>query len=265
MKDSVLSAKDLACFEQQGYIRVPEAFSSSDALAMQDFMWSQLKARHDVERADRSTWSHYKGGLNKSADNPIYQSVAAPRMCAAIDQLLGVGAWERPRSWGGFLVTFPQGSPDAWELTAKNWHWDGKPYNHLTGLNGLFIFTLYSHIEPCGGGTLLASGSHRLINHFFESGRRDQTPVSMNHFRLSHLWIAELCGVTSRIKDRKERVQNFMQKETEVDGVTVRVVEVTGEPGDAFLCHPSIFHAASPNHASVPRFMRTKEVNKTQT
>jgi len=262
MQHSVLSTEDLTCFEQQGYIRVPEAFPQSLALGMQDFMWLQLKALHGVERTDCSTWSHYEGGLNKTAEAPIYVDIAAPRMCAAIDQLLGARLWAVPRSWGGFLVTFPQRTSGSWALTTKNWHWDGKPSQHLPSLNALFILTLFSQIEPCGGGTLLVSGSHRLIRHFFESGRRHQTPVSLNEFRLSYPWIAELSGITSKIKDHQERIQYFMQEETEVEHIALKVVEVSGAPGDAYLCHPAIFHAASPNHADVPRFMRAKRIHK---
>lgn len=47
-----------------------------------------------------------------------------------------------------------------------------------------------------------------------------------------------------------------MQEGATVDGVPLRVVEATGEPGDAIFCHPSILHAASYNRAEVPRFMR---------
>ena len=53
-----------------------------------------------------------------------------------------------------------------------------------------------------------------------------------------------------------------MAETTEVDGVPVKVIEVTGEPGHAYLCHPAIFHAASPNHAEAPRFMRVKSLSK---
>jgi ectoine hydroxylase-related dioxygenase (phytanoyl-CoA dioxygenase family) len=37
----------------------------------------------------------------------------------------------------------------------------------------------------------------------------------------------------------------------------VRVVELTGAPGDVVLWHPSLFHAASSNASDRPRFMLT--------
>ena len=262
MNTKVLAPEHLACFEKQGYVHIREAFRRANALAMQEFMWSRLKALHNIERSDRSTWSDNTNGLNKSAKASVYSGIGSHRLCSTINQLLGPGAWQVPKSWGGFLITFPQGSRDSWELTRKNWHWDGKPSDHFKALNGLFILMLFSHIEPRGGGTLLLSGSHQLISRFVEAGRQKQKPINLNRFRLSHPWIAELAGMKSRIKDRNERLQYFMQKDTEVDGVSVRVIEVTGEPGDVFLCHPSIFHAASFNHSDVPRFMRVKRIAK---
>jgi hypothetical protein len=94
----------------------------------------------------------------------------------------------------------------------------------------MFIFTLFAPLKPCGGGTLLLSGSHHLINRFFESGRRNQTPMSMKQFRIWPPQIAEICGATSKNKDPQERVQHFMQEDTEAESVRVRVIEVTSEP-----------------------------------
>ena len=207
MNTKVLAPEHLACFEKQGYVHIREAFRRANALAMQEFMWSRLKALHNIERSDRSTWSDNTNGLNKSAKASVYSGIGSHRLCSTINQLLGPGAWQVPKSWGGFLITFPQGSRDSWELTRKNWHWDGKPSDHFKALNGLFILMLFSHIEPRGGGTLLLSGSHQLISRFVEAGRQKQKPINLNRFRLSHPWIAELAGMKSRIKDRNERLQ----------------------------------------------------------
>jgi ectoine hydroxylase-related dioxygenase (phytanoyl-CoA dioxygenase family) len=44
---------------------------------------------------------------------------------------------------------------------------------------------------------------------------------------------------------------------TAVDGVPVRIVELTGEPGDVVFLHPHLFHAPAPNHGRTPRLMVT--------
>jgi ectoine hydroxylase-related dioxygenase (phytanoyl-CoA dioxygenase family) len=45
-----------------------------------------------------------------------------------------------------------------------------------------------------------------------------------------------------------------MSKGTSIDSVEVRVVEMTGEPGDVLLVHPMILHAPALNCSSSPRF-----------
>lgn len=40
-----------------------------------------------------------------------------------------------------------------------------------------------------------------------------------------------------------------------VDGVDVRVVELTGEPGDLVVMHPWLLHNISMNVADTPRMM----------
>jgi hypothetical protein len=259
---NTLSPEDLAGFEQHGYVRLPEAFSRTDALAIQDFIWSQMREQA-IDRYDRSTWT--AGAWAGLKDNALLErGIAAPRLCEAINQVLGSGVWSVPERWGAFLITFPMGVSQTWELTDQAWHWDNTLVNHFgQRTTGLFIFTLYSDIQPRGGGTLLVSGSHRLIEQFYHrlspADQHLKQKSLKSRFAQSQSWLAELTGLTY---ESNNRTQRFMKETTEVDGVPVNVIEVTGKPGDAYLCHPAIFHAASPNHADVPRFMRVKGLAK---
>ena len=54
----------------------------------------------------------------------------------------------------------------------------------------------------------------------------------------------------------------LMEEPVEVDGVPLQIVELTGEPGDAVLCHPAVLHAVSMNCSTVPRFMRRTNVRR---
>jgi hypothetical protein len=260
----VLSADEIECLARHGYARVVEAFPRDAALAMQEFMWQELHELHGIDRHDRATWTHAWPaiGLKRSSTDPIFDAVAAPRLCGAIDQLLGEGHWEVPKSWGGFLITYPPASPSPWELPARGWHWDGDAFHHLDALNGILLFTFFSQVEPRGGGTLAAAGSHRLLERFHRALPPDDRPrhaILLKRFSGSHPWLAELTGITPTTGDR---ITRFMETTTEIDGIPARVVELTGEPGDAVLCHPSIFHAAAPNRADAPRFMRVKPIRK---
>ncbi len=55
-----------------------------------------------------------------------------------------------------------------------------------------------------------------------------------------------------------DRIAAFMDGETIVDGVPLRVVELTGEPGDMIFCHPLMVHCVAPNRGTRPRLMRIK-------
>ena len=50
-----------------------------------------------------------------------------------------------------------------------------------------------------------------------------------------------------------------MDTETIVEGVALRVVELSGEPGDMVFCHPAMVHCSAPNRGTRPRFMRIKQ------
>ena len=54
-----------------------------------------------------------------------------------------------------------------------------------------------------------------------------------------------------------DRIQHYMNDGTVVDGVPLRVVELTGQPGDVILMHCDCFHAAAPNRLTEPRMMLT--------
>lgn len=226
-------------------------------------MWSELKARNGIDRHDRSTWRRPVSGLNRSAAHEVYAGIAGERLCATADQLLGVGNWRVPRSWGGFLITFPSGyTLHDWPLSSKNWHWDGKPSDHQRGMRSLFVFTLFSRIQHGGGGTLLLQGSHRLIDRFCSISKNDNKPITRERFLLTHPWLAELAGLTTGAQGSPQRIERFMKEGAVIDSISVRVAEITGEPGDAVICHPSILHAASPNHRDTPRFMRVKGLER---
>lgn len=53
------------------------------------------------------------------------------------------------------------------------------------------------------------------------------------------------------------------ERRTVVEGVKLRVVEMTGEPGDVILAHPMIVHAPAKNCSSMPRFALSATVFRT--
>ncbi len=159
--DTVLSADELAHFAEHGWLRLRAAFPPDAAERMRAFMWEQLRLRHGADPEAPATWQWSVNGLNRSARHPVYNEVASPRMRSAFTQLLGHANWTMPAKWGGFLVDAPNGGAEAWRIPADGWHWDLPP------CSALFVFTLFAPLAPHEGGTLLASGSHRLLRRWF--------------------------------------------------------------------------------------------------
>ena len=162
------------------------------------------------------------------------------------------------------MVTFPFPNPDqAWVLPHHLWHVDfhyaiptsGPPF-------GLKEFALFGDIGPRGGGTLLISRSHRMVAEFLleqpEALRRDFRRTRLR-FMGRHPWLAEL----ARPGTEPSRTRRFMDHDTDVNRITARVVELTGQAGDVALSHPWVVHHVAPNTSERPRFMRAQSLCRT--
>lgn len=250
-----LTPEDLRHFRDHGYVRVSGAFSPSDAASMQDAWWAELAAVHRIERNDRTTWRQPLADLKAAKRDPLQVRILTARVAGVLDDLLGEGAWDPPRDWGRTLVTFPEAG--RWDVPSGLWHWDNPCGPEGRAPDSLFVVSFIGRVEPGGGGTLLIAGSHRLLarQEAALAGRRP--PLAYRERRALfyglHPWLAALCGEAASPPDR---IGAFMRDGAEIGGVPVRVVELTGEPGDMVFCHPAIVHCAAPNRTSQPRFMR---------
>jgi hypothetical protein len=253
----VLSPAEIEHFHRAGFVEVRRAFSPDDAAAMERSWWSELETAHRIRREDRATWRQLGSDLNRAKHDAIQAKILTRRVQGVIDDLLGEGTWSPPRDWGRALVTFPE--PGEWDVPKRLWHWDSPCAWHKDKLNGLFVVSFIGSVAPRGGGTLLLSGSPRLLlqqEHGLTPAERDDVVVRRELFHRSHPWLMALTGKGPSPEDR---VAAFMADEAVIEGVPLRVVELTGAPGDMVFCHPLIVHCASSNRGAKPRFMRIKQ------
>ena len=255
---AILTPADLRRFERDGYLVVRQAFPRTDALAMEDRWWSELADTRGIRRDDRSTWRNVPGSLKAAKRDPAQAGILTETVRGVFDDLLGTGTWSPPRNWGVTLDTFPE--PGRWELPTWLWHWDNPCEPHLERTRGLFIVTFIGPVAPRGGGTLIISGSPRLLikqeRQLPPDQRRALDSKARERFYRLDPWLMALTGLAPSPADR---IAAFMDSETVVDGVPLRVVELTGEPGDMVFCHPAMVHCAAPNRGAHPRFMRIKQ------
>jgi hypothetical protein len=254
---TALTPADMQRFERDGYVVVRQAFSPADALAMERQWWRELEGTHGVRRDDRSSWRQIEGDLKAAKRDPVQAKILTGRVRGVLDDLLGPGAWPPPRDWGRPLVTFPE--PGAWAVPARLWHWDNPCELHLDRPRALFVVSFIGPVASGGGGTLILSGSPRLLirqeRQLPAGQRRGSIATLRERFHRSAPWLMALTGLAPSPADRTAA---FMDHETTVDGVPLRVVELTGEPGDMVFCHPVMVHCAAPNRGPRPRFMRIK-------
>jgi len=246
---STLTPADIQRFQQDGYVVIREAFPPADGREMEARWWAELEERHGIVRDDRATWRQPLGDLKTAKHDAIAARILSDRVRGVLDDLLGPETWSPPADWGRCIVTFPE--PGDWDVPTKLWHWDTVPALHLKTPLALFVVSFIGSVAARSGGTLVLSGSHRLLM------RAPADPGGgWERFHRLHPWLMALTGNAPSPSDR---VEAFMTRETVVDGVPLRVVELTGEPGDMVFCHPALVHCVAPNGGDQPRMMRIRQ------
>ena len=256
----LLSADELLHFEKWGYVRVPQALSETFVERVRTVIWRKVEERYGMAESDPSTWRPEWCGINKDQIDGSARTQVSERLSDAISQILDQSPWRPLRTYGGLLMTMPEPGEPAWEATGIGWHFDNDPRSYLDGPDELMLFTFYSSIEACGGGTLALAGSHRLVEAFVQSGAAEGCNGNdlLKTFVQWHPYLTEL----QRGPAGARRVPYPMDTVCDINGIEVFVTEFTGEPGDAILCHPALLHASSRNTSNRPRIMRRANVRR---
>lgn len=118
------------------------------------------------------------------------------------------------------------------------------------------MLAVFAHLAPVqlrGGGTLVVTGSHRLTTP--KGPQADNAPVRSHevkaHLSTLHPWLSDLWNPGGDA----DRIHRYLTAVADIDGVHVRVEELTGEPGDAVIMHPRLLHVVASNSLPTPRMM----------
>ena len=259
---SGLTAEQRRAFEEDGFFKLERAFDPADAARMEDEWWAELADKWGVVRGDRATWRAPWGDLKRPKRARSERLFESERLRAALDGVLGEGEWDWPRNWGRAVITMPSGQPAAaWAPPRRLWHWDGHLAWNIEQPIAAFVFAFVADVEPAGGGTLVLAGSPKLVRkHYLRL-----TPAELargaswqrDAFGRLDPWLK---GLTGQGQSPEDRVAAFMGGGHEVEGIALRVVELTGAAGDAYVCDPLLAHCVAPNCAERPRMMRIQMV-----
>ena len=241
-------------------MRVPQALSEVFVGRVREVIWRNLETHYDMVETDPTTWRPEWCGINKDKIDGFARTEVTERLSDAISQVLGGRQWRPISTYGGLLMTMPEANPQAWDVVTKDWHFDNDPRSYLNGVEELMLFTFYSSVEAQGGGTLALAGSHRLAEAFVQSDAAEGDNINdmLNAFGKWDPYLAQLQG----LQPREHTGLHWMETVSEVHGVEVFVAEFTGQPGDASLCHPSLWHAQSRNASNRPRIMRRTNIRR---
>lgn len=189
-------------FRTTGLLRLRERSPQATAEAMCDRLCEFLAGRYAIHRDERPTWTVEKPAGFQPVTHPgAFRAVGGDPLCAALNALFGAGQWARPRWWGRPLVTFPSDGP--WQLPAREWHFDFMPAS--AGQRPVQFFAFLNQVRPRGGGTLVLTGSHRLVAPYLDHGEA----FRMARVRASlaaHPWLRGLWEPG----DGGDRIQRYM-------------------------------------------------------
>jgi hypothetical protein len=238
-------------FRTHGWARLEGAFNAAEAATMREAVWRVL-ARRGIQRDNPGTWREERPGhLQALKDDPVFWTAWGERTIAAIDEVMDGEAWRMPRSPGAHFIAFPNGA--EWNIPSSGWHIDANYLSALAPPAGARLFALFGDVEPHAGGTLMVSGSHRLVHKWFTDHPppSDTRGAEFRKLLQAHPYVRDLHTPGGR----KERMVRFMGNVEEADGIPLQVVENTGAAGDVILIHPLTLHVAAPNSGSEPRFL----------
>lgn len=266
---SVVNERVLESFATTGVVKLQGVFSPEDAEVMREVVWRDLYHTDGVLGEDRTTW-HRSTPLRKLARakrDPSFRVILGEPLRQLADALLGEG-WAPTAGLGQLLVSFPD--TERWHLPGRDgfWHSDlGDRTNVDDPLPSVRIFAVFGDVPARGGGTLLVTGSDRMIMRYVKTHpgveRSLKAEVAWNK---AIPWLAELTLTevpTERDHERDEdRRRRFMDLVTDIDGVPAQVIEACGRPGDVYVCAPWTIHCKPPNASDSPRFLRAVSLHR---
>ncbi|HEX2593279.1 MAG TPA: hypothetical protein VHL34_17385 [Rhizomicrobium sp.] len=254
-----LTPQQREIFDRDGMLRVPGFCPPELLTPMVDALWEDMRRRFSLHRDRPESWKDARPAqFQRLVATGAFDAIG-PYVSAVADLFVGAGEWTVPPYFGFPLVTFPTGD---WDVPHNVWHFDIPPQGRDTwrvALPEVRTFIILDRLESHGGGTCYIEGSHRVA-----MDRAEQSPDRVLRSADMKKLLQEEEPWFAALFDKKttDRERRFMLEGGEARGVRVKVKELTGEPGDAFIMHPAMFHTIANNARSVPRLMLVQPLSR---
>jgi hypothetical protein len=249
-----LTREQRATFERDGVVRLDGVVPADLVAAAQTAVRRPLEAagfwRDGAWRLDalpRPVWPDHGVRTAKTIGNKhpeLEALMEAPAIRTVVDELLEGREIDR-RIYPRPQVLFTLPNAEQWMMTT-GWHTDA-PRLASRRPAGVQVFTFLDHVAPRGGGTLVIAGSHRLLNDGqFLTAKHVHRLLGREPF-FRQLWT----------KRPIPWADDAELPSGAIDNLPLRVMELTGAPGDAWLMDLRTLHNGAPNAGDHPRLMVT--------
>lgn len=232
-------------FLTYGWVRIPEAFTKSQAEAWTADLWLRLGYNKD----DKSSWIMEK--VNMPAHNSIDVREFSPKAWGAICELTGGEERLDPssRKWSdAFIVNLgSEASKDkiVGPRDLDNWHVDGDFFIHYldSAEQGLLVIPLLSPIAENGGGTYVCPDGIGVVARYLHDHPEGVTPY-----------------MACRGEEDKHHEFSWFVDQVRDPSKCNLFQQMTGNIGDVILLHPFMMHSASKNALHTPRIITNPSV-----
>ena len=235
-------------FDERGIIKVKAAFDAKIAADLEDELWRRFE-NWGIKRGNPASWESLeeptirkvmKGTRRVRGLESIYNA----RSDQIATALAGETEFEKQKAL--LLLTFSRQHQYIEDevVPSSIWHSD-TPNIPGEGLSGVIVLGFINHVRPRGGGTMVITGSHRL----FETSTSAITSKMAKRRLRKYPYFREL--LSKKTTDR----ERFLNEPGFVNDIELQVVELTGEPGDAYFVNGSVLHTLSRNYQPDPRMM----------
>ncbi|NUO46629.1 MAG: phytanoyl-CoA dioxygenase [Streptomyces sp.] len=225
-QDDPMDDETVERFLQDGFVKIEGAFPPRVAEHCARLLWRET----GYAAEDPATWKDPVVWVADMAQGPFAAAANSPVLHEAFDALAGKDRWQSRYSLGSFPLRFPhEEEPDD-----AGWHIEGSyvpegaqlPHTNLRSRDrALLMLFLFSEITEADAPTRIRVGSH--------------------------------LDVPSVLAPYGEAGADFLTLGPQVAEASAHrpLAHATGVPGDVYLCHPFLVHAAQPHHGTRPRFM----------
>lgn len=235
------SILDVDDFIANGFTCVRQAIDPDLAGRVAAQAWSEL----GVDPLDRATWPGPVAHRGLGGDL-VREAAASPMLCDAIDKVAGAGQWRATQNLGLFVARFPTGED------SKDWGWhidssfhpqdlpwpegreDWSVNVHSRG-RALLLLPLWTEVGEGDAPTRIRVGSHL------------DTAAALAPFGSEGVRGPMASPLVDECSKHRE------------------VVFATGSPGDVYLCHPFLVHAAQLHRGTSARLISQPGIQPTST